>query len=1276
MNNETIFTVNKKHLDLLDEESAVEFFTKLLWAEANRLGPGTCKINVPSETKIPDGGIDATVEAELLVKQSNMIAPGKNGYQIRSGTGFKPWQDGDVRKELFKKGSPRVPEKEHLKESIKDCLDACGTYVLVCTGIDHLVPPNRKKVDKLIGDHLERCGYPKAKVEVWPQNTLIRFLQSFPSLSLWVNGRDSAKFQTHDSWSRNANMQGRFVSGESQDELMENIRSELRRDENTTPVLVSGQPGIGKTRLVLEATRVKDLAPQVIYSPADQFLQDKVLMDELCNDENEFSAIVVIDDCNLHSRSEILDKLKYRGPKIKLLTIYNNHEEAAGDITPYVPQRLSDDQIRSIIKQHTNISDVGDSRWVELCSGSPRAAHVVGWNRANYPTNVLASLSSVNIWERYIVSVDDPSQERTEQRRRILRYMALFKQFGFEDPVGEEAKAVAKKIEGADPQITWTIFQEIVDNLKKRKILDGDYTLAITPKALQIKLWIEWWDIYGRTFDLDEFIKDFPCDSKLVEWFFEMFSYASESGVALSAVKDLLGPNGPFQQTNYFQIDLGSRFFLALTEANPKSAVECLKHTIGKWDKDTLLLFRTGRRNVVEALKRIAVWRDLFADAARLLLALGAAENEGFSNNASGEFAELFSPGRGKLAPTEASPAERFPVLKEAFASGLKEHRVLALKACNVALQSMRSVRIGSPENQGLRQHPNLWMPKTYGEIWNAYREIWELLDDQLTHLPDDESEECAMILLGRAREITRIPDLAEMVVVTISGIVEKRYVNEKRVIETVSQVLHYDGDDIPREARALWEKLMDKLVTPDFSSLIKRYVGMELREDRQRDEDQNYADQAQPKIESLAQQAVNTPSLLQTELDWLVTVEAKKGFDFGYKVAKRDNSFTLLSVLLEAQRSAGENASAYFLGGYFRALFEVEPSRWEAQLDALINDAELRRWIPELTYRSGLTDRAGLRLLDLARRSIINVNHFGFFTYGQAIKNLSHEVFNEWIAFLLSVTGKSSVALALDLCHTYHIFQTPEPTLPFELTFRLITHPVLFEETDESLFDTTMVAYHWEEISKAFLDLNPGKNLALAELMLSRFGEDGSIVNRYSQTCSVLDEITEKCPAQIWEIVSRLLENREYSSKKFALEQWLREGSSCGREETKPALLYVPHELIWDWIDEDTDNRAWYFAERVVPKILSVDEWMASLVRTFLVRYGGQEEIKHSLMSNYLSGNGYGPISAHYQAVREKLLQIKAIEIHENVKRWINDLVEELTGIVEHERMHEEREH
>ena len=1270
MNHNTIFTVKNSDLEQLDPRSATDFIRNLLWAESRRIGIDISKIHVSSTINVADGGIDASVEDAQIETGCGIIKQGKTSYQIKSGAS-EPWQPSFAEKELF-----RVPtiDRQNLGESIRHCLDVDGTYVLVFTEID-LVESQRLNAIEHIQKCLKKCNYSEAKVEVWSQNNLRGFLEFFPSLALQVTGNDFANFQTHDSWSKDGDMEVQFIPGQSQSELIANIQNELRRDDDTVHIRVLGEPGIGKTKVVLEATRAADLTPLVIYCTASQF-RDSDLMSQMLRDDNNFSVVLVIDECDADSRYYIWNKLQHRGSRIKLITIYNDHDPISGDgISPFTTLRLDDEQIRTIIRGY-NVSPEQADRYIEFSGGSPRMAHHVGKTLQLYPGDPSQLLTDDYLYRCFYIDfkTENPNSLEIQQRESMLQYIALFKRFGFERSVVTEAQAIAKKIEEHNPQINWNYFQRTVDNLKKRKILQGEFTLYLTPKALHIKLWTEWWQIHVNSFDLEEFTRGLP--PKLIEWFYEMFVYAAESEAASQIVKDLLGPNGPFQNDEYLKTKLGSGFFLALTEANPRYALNCLGCTVGTWNRETLLQFKEGRREVILALENIALRSELFADAASILLALGEAENESFSNNASGVFIDLFASGIGKLAPTEASPLDRLPILKGAFESGSKEQRALALKACSVALKPRSSSITYGTQFQGLREEPEMWMPKTYGEIWDSYKEVWRLLDNQLARLPDDESKECAMILLGRAREISRIPDLAEMVVETISAIVEKRYVNDKHVIEIISQILHYDGDDIPVESRVLWKQLMDKLVTPDFQSMMRRYVGMELLEDRLLDDDQNFADLAQPKIETLSQQAVDTPSLLQSELDWLVTAEAKKGYAFGYQVGRRDNGFTLLSELLEAQRRAGENASAYFLSGYLRALFETEPSRRDAQLDALINDAKLRLLIPELTYRSGLTDRAGLRLLDLAKRRIINVHHFEFFAFGQAIKSLSDEVFNKWIEFLLGVTGKSSVALALNFFHTFHIFQKPLPPLPFELTFRLITHPALFRETDESRFDTTMTAYYWAEISRAFLHLYPERNFELAELMLFHFGEDGSIVSRYSQTCSVLDEITEKCPAKIWEKIGTLLANHEYSSKKFALEQWLREGSSWGREETRPALLHVPHELIWDWIGEDPEYRAWYFANRLVPKTLSTEEWEGSLVQGLLIHYGEWEDARSSLRANYTTETYWGPASLHYEEKIRKLINIKNCENNRNVIRWIDEFVEGLKKQIEQEKIREEREH
>ncbi len=1272
MNIETIFTVKNEHLNQLDQNTAVEFFQKLLWAEARRLGVKISNITVSSWNTVPDGGVDASVDDARIAGGSGIIKQGKTCYQIKSGSEFKPWQKSEIKKEFF---GTKTPEQQNLGESIKTCLDADGTYVLVCTGIDP-VEPQREKIRSHTEDYLRQCDYPHPKVDVFTQNTLRGFLESFPSLALWVNGNDRGFFQTHQSWSEDATMRLPFVSGESQDDRISEIQEKLRQNDDTVHVRVLGEPGIGKTKLVLEATNPDDLSPLVIYCTASQF-RESVLINEILREDNPFSAILVIDECNQDSRSYIWNKLRHRGSRIKLITIYNDNEEKSGGINYYDAPPLDNEQICSIIQRYIDISDVGANRWAELCSGSPRVAHVIGENLFNHPEDLLKPPGTVDIWERYVVAGDDPNSEQTEQRRLVLQYLSLFKRFGYERSVASESEVIAQKVREADDRITFDKFQSIIHQLRERKILQGEFTLYITPKALHIKLWTQWWEIRRTTFNLETFTQDLG--PELVECFYEMFVYAAESEVALGVVKELLGPNGPFQDNEYLKTRLGSRFFLALTEADPDSALKCLMRTIGTWDKNTLLEFTEGRRNVIWALEKIAMHRYLFVNAARLLLALGEAENETYSNNASGVFAELFSPGTGKVAPTEAPPVERLPVLKEAFESGSKERRALALKACHKGLISDHFSRMSGAEYQGLRGIPKLWEPKTYGELWDAYCQVWQLLSEQLEHLYADECKEAVEILLGRASSLGRIPTLGDMVVNTFRTIIKHKLASEKQIIEAISGILFHDDSyvdnkGLPSEIRQRFEQLRDELIGSDFHSLMQRYVGMDLVEDLLI-EDRDGVDKVKPHLETLAKQSIDNPARLGSELSWLVTTEAKNGNKFGYELGRKDENLSLLSMLLKAQRNVGENVSTYFLGGYFHAIFDRNSTLWEQQLDALCEDTTLNAIIPSLTQYSGLTDQAGLRILNLAENGIINIHDFGLSIYKNAITSLSESVFQAWVEFLLNNTNKSAVNITLKLFYNYYISRKSELILPYELTFCLLSHPELFKESDNYRYDT-MTDFYWTETAKAFLSLHPRKALDLVQLMLVPFGNDRTIFDSFSQSCSFLTETTKEYPAEVWEYVSEYLDSRDNFSRTISLGNWLRKGDLSETEKGKGALTLIPRENIWEWVDRDVENRAWYLAREFVPKTLLIEEWHDSLARKILVRYGDRKDVRSTLISNYSTEGFSGPASLHYQEKLQKLVDIQNSDNEEKVNRWINEFTPFLKEQIEHAKIDEEREH
>jgi hypothetical protein len=379
------------------------------------------------------------------------------------------------------------------------------------------------------------------------------------------------------------------------------------------------------------------------------------------------------------------------------------------------------------------------------------------------------------------------------------------------------------------------------------------------------------------------------------------------------------------------------------------------------------------------------------------------------------------------------------------------------------------------------------------------------------------------------------------------------------------------------------------------------------------------------------------------------------------------------LPVLLNAQRQTDKNANVYFLSGYFRVLFDNDLPQWEAQSDLLAEDEVLRIWLPELTVRSGLTDRAGLRLLKLAEENAINVDHLRFFGGGRMIQALTDDTFQQWLRFLLSSSHPYALPIALDLYHAYYVDGEKSNWLPLQDTLTILTHQAWIEPDQRVRFNSAD-HYHWTEVGRAFVQAHLKESKLLAYWMLEHFGENGTILDHFSRTASVLRCVLEQIPQEVWPMITKFL-GPPIDERAFHLKEWLGGGLQEEDDTTgvtvQGVLSHIPLELIWTWVDESVEQRAGYLAG-FVPKSLFMGK--DCLARNVLMRYGERKDVRDAFSANYFSGFWWGPESVHFESVKRKLLDFKSEEENQNVKRWIDEYVIELDKHIERAKMREER--
>lgn len=1240
----------------LTPERAVVIVRAILRSECSYARLSPIALTISSRLTTADGGIDAEINVppKVTVPTDCIFHAGLTGFQIKSGTTFKPWTPSSIRSELLNSKGELCTEVERL-------VRRGGRYSLLCTGHD-LTPEQRNDSRHQIAMVLAEAGFSgyEQLIEVLGASQITEFAERYPGTASLLEVDPIQEAWVLEEWQRDAHLANVFEVSSEQEQMITRIRTGLQGE--TKHIRVLGEPGLGKTRIVLEAVKDENIAPYVLYiQRGSQFGQTK-LFRQLLKAGYDKPLVLVIDELPESELADIWRHLKPRCGALKIVSLDHGRDETHDEeIDRLTAPRLSDETIKRII-----VSRVGESReidrWVAICEGSPRVAQAVADNLRANPGDILKPPSTVPIWARFLHGYGNRDEGTARQIDCVTQHLALFSRFGYEAPVGNEAVYIAELIGKIDPTIGWARFQEIVQSLRARRVLQGSRTLFFVPKALHIYLWKQFWEHYGRGFDFTQTFKDMP--ESLHAWFMNMFKFAGDAATA-HVINDILRPDGIFSQRAVLTSAKGSRFLSILAEANPAAVLSLLETTIGTWTDQQLLDFKQDRQNLVWALEKIAVWPRLTVRAMQVITRFAVNENSNYSNNSTGTLVGLFRIGP-EAAVTESTPEARLPaMLKLLRAPGDAERRI-ALKAMGAALDNRSTgFRIVGPEYQGLRERAKLWMPATYGEWWQATLIYFQALVDETRNWPPALRTEVCQALLEAVEQQITTPPCTELAFQVLSVLVNDSAMLSERLNRFFWHWREYRNDGKHPDISTRLQGFERRYTRRDLASRFQRYVidveWMEWDDDF-RERQNKPKNRAKILVNALARRIARHPAKLSEVQHHLAPANnAPALWHFGGQLAQNDKAQALLPTLIQMTL---ETKHQVCLHGYLSAVRANDPEFYLSTIRGFL-DSESTAWLgATIALHSDYDDGLFVKCMNALETRWISPQLFSVLRFGKAIESVPQERTGRLFCQLDEHDAPDSEYLLVELLDSI-AFNDSSP-FNSDFVFGVVSRTVAGEESRDA-----MRGYHWRNVCSKLIKWDAIHAVPLLDVLLSAMGKNYRL-SYDSDVQPLADELVRADPAGAWKIVKSHFEATlpKWRSDLF---QWLNGGlSKFDEKDSRGAIVDLPILEILEWIEEDPEPRAALMAHAVPPTL--DDDSGGHLTRVLLHRFGQFEGVRNGISAAFHSGSWTGPTSAYLKRKREKVRRWLAAGFEFEVTQWIESEIDYLDQRIESEEINEER--
>ena len=874
---------------------------------------------------------------------------------------------------------------------------------------------------------------------------------------------------SHRAWSSLADMQPAFQRGPSEEITIRQIQDCLLgggggRSPAPIHVAVSGEPGSGKTRIVLEATRTGGLASRVAY--AENPASAAAAIDSLGLERGCPGTVLVVDECGPMDEARIWNRLKGGGAGIDLVTIYNEAGIETEDTRQIAVEDMGDDQIAAIISGYAKEGGGGGKtdKWVEYCRPSPRAAHIVGKSLADNPRDMPKPPGSAGVWERWVAGHNEAGGEEYRDRLTVLRWLALFTRFGFDPPHDGDAEQIARMVQGRHPGMELGRFKEIVRSLRSTKVLQGHSILYITPRILHDYMWLKWWECYGPG--------DAPQEpppggsggrgggvgkagherlAPLYSRYCDMLASMQGKKGAARAAERLFGRDGPFGERAGPPSAIGSRLFGAASRACPAAALAYMERGLAAAEQGgDAAEWRERRIAAVQVLRPMLRKRETFAGAAGLLLSLSGAGRGGekgadwAADEARRAFVGAFDP--APQAGFAATPlAERLEVLAGAVRGGSgwddgggAQQRQTALLACGAVLR-MDRFSLAVPHYSGFGRVASTWRPGNRAEVCSYLGGVLGLLDGAARggggQGDPAAREAAARAVLGGLAQAALVPEIACAALDAAERMRSAGLLRSEELVAAAERLVAHEDHRMDAAALSRARAIADGAARAGIHERLARLVGQEACRIRGRigpgDDEE--------RIARLAGELAKSPAALDAELEWLAgggggegeAVDGRAAAILGAELAARDAGGRFLAGIEDAtRRSAGGGGGGggaggwgYLLCGYLTGMRRAGPDGFEDALDRMASDRALLGLLPTATcMEGGVSDRSARRLLRAAGDGLPGgAGALACLGYGRRLDEVGEDVFWDVVHALLDGEAGEEISgpAALNMIYT-----------------------------------------------------------------------------------------------------------------------------------------------------------------------------------------------------------------------------------------------------------------